>query len=143
VIVVTEPNSEQRAKRTATEPVTVLVVDDQAVFRQVAVRLIAATPGFRQVGEASSGPDAVRLTAELHPDLVLLDVRMPGMDGLDVARRLLADHPGVVVALVSSAPLPELPRALLTGGTVVHLRKQDLSPRALMAAWGVRDHREP
>ena len=58
--------------------VTVLAVDDQEVFRRAVRELIAATEGFEQVGEAASGREALALAAALHPDLVLLDVRMPG-----------------------------------------------------------------
>ena len=57
----------------ATRPVTVLAVDDQAIFLRAARSLIAAMSGFEQVGEATSGPDALALAAELHPDLVLVD----------------------------------------------------------------------
>jgi YesN/AraC family two-component response regulator len=64
-----------------------LAVDDQAVFLRTARSLIAATQGFEQVGEASSGHEALELASELHPDLMLVDVRMPGMNGIETARR--------------------------------------------------------
>lgn len=135
----TEPSSTPEPPRLdGADLVTVLVADDQAVFREVAARLVAATPGFAQVGEAVSGADTLRLAAELQPDLVLLDVRMPGMDGVETARRLVAADPEVVVALVSAEPIPELPPALVAAGTVTYLRKQDLSSRALLAAWAMR-----
>jgi CheY-like chemotaxis protein len=127
----------------ATAPVTVLVADDQAVFRDVAARLLAATPGFEQVGEAASGAETLRLATELQPDLILLDVRMPGMDGIETARRLVADDPEVIVALTSTEPIPQLPPALLSGGTVTYLRKQDLSSQALLASWAARDRARP
>ena len=75
------------------QPVTVLAVDDQEIFRRAARSLIAATPGFEQVGEASSGAEALTLAADLRPNLVLVDVRMPGMDGLETARRLADSEP--------------------------------------------------
>ena len=65
--------------------VRVLTVDDQAVFRGIAREVIDATPGFEAVGEAASGEEALAAVARLDPQLVLLDVRMPGLDGVDVA----------------------------------------------------------
>jgi len=116
-------------------PVTVLAVDDQEVFRRTARSLIAATPGFEQVGEAASGPEALELAADLHPDLVLVDVRMPGMDGIETARRLADAEPSATVVLISLDPVPELPSITLVGAAA-HLRKQDLSTRTLQEVWG-------
>ncbi|MBN1530489.1 MAG: response regulator transcription factor [Thermoleophilaceae bacterium] len=118
-----------------TRQVRVLVVDDQAVFLRVARSLIAATPGFEQVGEAASGPEALRLTADLRPDLVLVDVRMPGMDGLETARRLADIDPGAVIVLVSVDPVPELPVSVSSARAATHVRKQDLNRRALQDLW--------
>jgi DNA-binding NarL/FixJ family response regulator len=115
--------------------VTVLAVDDQAVFRHTARELIAATDGFQQIAEATSGEQAVRLAAELHPDLVLVDVRMPGMDGIETARQLTDQDRGAVVVLVSLEALVDLPAAVAQTGAATHMRKQDLSPRALRALW--------
>ena len=119
------------------DTVTVLAVDDQATFLRTARSLIAATPGFEQVGEASSGPEALELAAELHPDLVLLDVRMPGMDGLETARRLVRADPRTVIVLTSLEEVPELP------SSVAYLRKQDLSIHALRAVWLSRTPARP
>jgi two-component system invasion response regulator UvrY len=115
--------------------VTVLAVDDQAVFRHTARELIAATTGFQQVAEAASGEQALRLAAELHPDLVLVDVRMPGMDGIETARRLIDQGHGAVIVLVSLEGLVDLPSAVTQTGAAAHIRKQDLSPRVLRRLW--------
>jgi DNA-binding NarL/FixJ family response regulator len=120
------------------DTVTVLAVDDQAVFRRTARSLIAATPGFEQVGEASSGPEALELAAELHPDLVLLDVRMPGMDGMETARRLRAADPSTMVVLTSLDEVPELPSSAGDAGAAAYVRKQDLSTRTLRELWLTR-----
>jgi two-component system invasion response regulator UvrY len=117
-------------------PITVLAVDDRAVFLRATRELIAATPGFRQVGEAASGAEALELAADLHPDLVLLDVRMPGMDGVETARRLIESDPQTVVVLVS---LDELPKH----APCVTLRKQELSTRALRQVWDVHGRHVP
>jgi two-component system, NarL family, invasion response regulator UvrY len=115
--------------------ITVLAVDDQPIFRRAAQQLIADTPGFEQVGEASSGPEALEMIAALNPDLVLLDVRMPGMDGIETARRIVALDARAVVVLISLEQTPELPASLATVGAAVHVRKQDLSTRALREIW--------
>src|SRR5690348_16581357 len=86
--------------------VTVLAVDDQPVFLRAARELIAATPGFSQVGQAASGQEALELAAALHPDLVLVDVRMPGMDGFETAQRLVQSEPGALVVLISLDDVP-------------------------------------
>ena len=81
--------------------VAVVTVDDQAVFRSVAREVLEATPGFESAGEAASGEEALRVVDEVQPQLVLVDVRMPGMDGIETARRLHAAHPELVIALIS------------------------------------------
>jgi two-component system, NarL family, invasion response regulator UvrY len=122
-------------------PVTVLTVDDQQVFRRAARKLIAATPGFLQVGEAASGDKAVKLAAELRPDMVLVDVRMPGMDGLETTRRLAATTPDAVVVLISTEEVPELPSAIDKVGAAAHVCKRALSTDALQEIWRAHGHR--
>ena len=80
--------------------VGVLTVDDQAVFRRVARDVIEATAGFEQVGEASCGEEALEMVEEVHPELVLLDVRMPGMDGIETARRISEADPTTTIVLM-------------------------------------------
>ena len=120
--------------RMPTRLVTVLTVDDQPVFLRAARDLISATPGFEQVGQATSGPEALELASTLDPDLILVDMRMPGMDGLETARRLHAANPDAVVVLVSMGDVPEL-GATPAPGVAAHVRKQTLSPRTLRNVW--------
>ena len=115
--------------------ITVLAVDDQPVFRNAVRSLIAAAPGFEQVGEAASGAEALALAPELRPDVVLLDVRMPEMDGIETARRLADRDPDALVVLVSLDEVPELPASVSSVGAVAYIRKQDLSPRSLQEIW--------
>ena len=114
--------------------VTVLTVDDQAVFRGVARDVIDATPGFEAVGEASSGAEGLEAVKRLSPELVLLDVRMPGMDGIEVAQRLAATHPETVVVLISIEEGIDVPSAAQLD-TVPLVRKQDFGPRLLRRLW--------
>jgi two-component system, NarL family, invasion response regulator UvrY len=115
--------------------VRVLTVDDQEVFRGVAREVIAATPGFIAIGEAASGDEALRAVDELAPELVLLDVRMPGLDGIEVARLLRAAHPETVVVLISIEESADLPAAARSSPDVPLVRKQDFGPRLLRRLW--------
>ena len=90
--------------------VRVLTVDDQIVFRRAAHDVIAATPGFEPVGDAESGEDALDEVERLRPELVLLDVRMPGIGGVEAARRIAAAHPETVVVLISIEDSEEFAR---------------------------------
>jgi two-component system, NarL family, invasion response regulator UvrY len=116
-------------------PVTVLTVDDQEVFRRAARSLIAATPGFEQIGEATSGMEALALATQLRPDLVLVDVRMPEMDGIETSRRLLEGPDQPMVILISLDDVGDPDTALATSGAIAHVRKQELSTRTLPALW--------
>jgi two-component system, NarL family, invasion response regulator UvrY len=115
--------------------IRVLTVDDQALFRDAAREVISATPGFRLVGEVASGPEALHAVELLAPELVLLDVNMPGMDGLEVARRVSVSHPWTLIVLISADDPRRLPAARGLAGRVALARKQDLCPRRLRELW--------
>ena len=114
--------------------VRVLTVDDQARFRGVARDVIEATPGFETVGEAENGEEALRAVERLGPELVLLDVRMPGIDGIEVARRLTLTHPDTLVVLVTIEDPLDLPSAAQLGAVPL-VRKQDFGPSLLRRLW--------
>ncbi|MET0685880.1 MAG: response regulator transcription factor [Solirubrobacteraceae bacterium] len=113
----------------------VLTVDDQPLFRTAAAAVVDATPGFETVGEAASGEEALRLSSELHPDLVLLDVRMPGMDGLETAQRLAATEPGAVIVLISIDDIGDIVPRARHAGAAASVRKQALCPQMLEELW--------
>jgi DNA-binding NarL/FixJ family response regulator len=117
--------------------VRVVTVDDQAVFRRAAEVVIDASPGFELAGEAASGDEGLDAVERLRPDLVLLDVRMPGMDGVETARRLAASRPEVIVVLITVEEPAEAPGAS-TCGAVGVVSKRRFGPALLRKLWA--DH---
>ena len=120
-----------------TRTVRVLTIDDQAIFRALARDVIEATPGFASAGDAAGGEEGLEAVGKLKPDLVLLDVRMPGMSGIEVARRLAATHPEVVVVLISIEERIDVPSAAQLDAVRL-VRKQDFGPRLLRRLWNER-----
>jgi DNA-binding NarL/FixJ family response regulator len=117
------------------ESVGVVTVDDQPFFRGAAHDVIHATPGFEPIGEASSGREALDLVKESSPELVLVDVRMPDMDGIETTRLIKAAHPDVVVILISIEDPSNIPTDAQTSGAAALVRKQDLKPSLLRDLW--------
>ena len=115
--------------------VTVLTVDDQVVFRHAARDVIAATPGFESVGDAESGEEAVAAVERLRPELVLLDVRMPGIGGIEAARRIRAANPETVVILISIEDSEEFAEDAQVCGAAALVRKQDFGSALLRSIW--------
>jgi two-component system, NarL family, invasion response regulator UvrY len=118
--------------------VGVLIVDDQLVFRHAARDVVeAASPDFVLLGEAASGEHALAAMDDLHPDLVLVDVRMGGMDGIETTKRIRAAHPEAVIVLVSIEDRLNLPAEVGLCGAVDFVRKQDFRPSLLRRIWRV------
>jgi DNA-binding NarL/FixJ family response regulator len=113
----------------------ILAVDDHQPFRDALRDLITAAPGCVQVGQACSGEEAVRACERLSPLLVLMDVAMPGMDGIAAARLILSRDPGTVILLISVEDPADYPGASDLGSTVACARKQDLRPSELRRVW--------
>ena len=110
----------------------VLVVDDQELVR-AGFRMILERAGLDVVAEAADGVDAVRLAAELAPDLVLMDVRMPRMDGIEATRRIIADRPEARVVALTTFDLDEYVYEAVRAGASGFLLK-DISPADLVHA---------
>jgi two-component system invasion response regulator UvrY len=123
--------------------VGVVTVDDQAVFRRVARDVIEATDGFEVLGEAASGEEALALADEVAPDLALVDLRMPGMDGLETTSRLLAAHPELTVVLVSTDDVASGCEACGAVAFVPKKRFGTVELRRLWAAHGPSSGRAP
>jgi DNA-binding NarL/FixJ family response regulator len=115
--------------------VPVLIVDDQVPFRAAAGAVVKATPGFGVVGEAASGEEAVEQVAALDPALVLMDINMPGIGGIEATRRITSAHPSVRVVLLSTYNEEDLPADARTCGAVAYVHKEDFGPDTLLAAW--------
>jgi len=118
-----------------TRPVRVLIVDDQEPFRSAARLVVELTDGFEVAGEAGSGEDGLRLVEELSPDLILMDIKMPGMDGLEATRRILADDPDARVVVLSTYEAGEFEERALEVGATAFISKSDFGPESLASAW--------
>jgi DNA-binding NarL/FixJ family response regulator len=113
--------------------VRVLLVDDQSLFREALSTLLAVHEGVEVVGEAGDGDEALRKAAELTPDVVLMDLRMPVLDGIGATRRLRIEQPGVRVIALTTFDDDEDVFAALRAGAVGYLLKDVSSARLVEA----------
>ncbi|HZD18905.1 MAG TPA: response regulator transcription factor [Actinomycetota bacterium] len=117
-------------------PVRVLIVDDQGPFRMAARMVVEATEGFEVAGEAETGEASVDMSRELGPDLVLMDVNLPGINGLEATRQILADAPAsTVVLLLSTYEEDEYAPRAAECGAAAYIPKAVFGPDRLEAAW--------
>jgi two-component system, NarL family, invasion response regulator UvrY len=111
--------------------IDVLIVDDQEAFRAAARTVVAASRGFTVAAEADSGERAIELTGSIQPDIVLMDINLPGIDGLQATQRIVADRPQVCVLLMSTYRVEDLPADARSCGAKAYVHKEDLSPKLL------------
>ncbi len=112
---------------------TVLLVDDHPLVRAGLNTLVSTTDDLEVIGEAGGGEQAVSMAGDHHPDVVLMDLSMPGMDGIEATRRILEAHPEVRVVVLTSFADQDRVADALAAGAVGYLLK-DCDPREVLAA---------
>ncbi len=114
-----------------TDQLSVLVVDDQALFREIANSMFEVTGEFKVIAEAEDGVDAIAAYKRVRPDLVLMDIQMARMNGLEAAREILRTDPHASVVLISMKADPEYSRIADEMGALGFMAKRDLRPSSL------------
>jgi two-component system invasion response regulator UvrY len=120
--------------------VRVLVVDDQAPFRRAAQAVLMMTDGFESIAEAESGEDAVETVQQQRPDLVLMDINMPGINGIEATRQIMAVCPDTFVILLSTYNVDDLPADARESGAIAYVHKEEFAPSLLEDIWDHRAH---
>lgn len=118
--------------------VSVLIVDDQVPFRLAARAVLRRTEGFELVGEAADGDEAVERAKELEPALVLMDINMPTMNGIEATRQIMAALPDTTVFLCSTYQRSDLPAEADESGFAAYVNKEELGPDLLRRLWDER-----
>ncbi|MBV9352657.1 MAG: response regulator transcription factor [Mycobacterium sp.] len=121
------------------EPVRVWLVDDQASFRRVAAKMLSAADGFVLTGECDNGESAIDLIRDGGPGIVLMDIHMPGIGGIEATRRIRAAHPDLMVLLMSTYDVEDLPAGAAECGAAAYVHKEHLSPDMLSRLWRAAD----
>ncbi len=115
--------------------VRVLIVDDQEPFRTAARMVVEFTDGFEVVGEVATGEDSVVTTRDLRPDLVLMDVNLPGISGLEATAQILTDPSPPVVLVLSTYEPAEYAHQAAEAGAAAYIPKSVFGPGVLADAW--------
>jgi DNA-binding NarL/FixJ family response regulator len=118
--------------------VPVLIVDDQVPFRRAARMVLTATPGFEVVAEAVTGEEAVEQFEALEPGLVLMDINLPGISGIEATRRITESHPDAVVLLLSTYRADDLPADAQRCGAAGYVNKEQFEPAVVLDLWAKR-----
>ena len=119
----------------ANERVRVWVVDDQASFRLATAAAVAATEDFTMAGNCETGESAIELIPHGSAGIVLMDINMPGMGGIEATRRLRAAHPELIVLLTSTYDVEDLSPEVASCGAAAYLHKEHLTPDLLTRLW--------
>jgi DNA-binding NarL/FixJ family response regulator len=119
----------------------ILVVDDHAVVRRGVRALLESHEGWEVCGEATTGRDAVEMTRRLRPDVVVMDLSLPGLNGLDATRQILKDAPDTEVLVLTMHHSEELARDVLQAGARGYVLKNDADENLLAAVDSLRQHK--
>jgi DNA-binding NarL/FixJ family response regulator len=114
-------------------PIRILIADDHELFRRGVAAELAQVPGWVVAAEAANGRDAVALVAELKPDLIVLDLSMPELNGLEAARKIVADAPAARILILTAHESEQVVREVLSAGARGYVLKSDAG-RILVAA---------
>jgi DNA-binding NarL/FixJ family response regulator len=129
------PPARPAPKLAITVAVRVLIVDDLEPFRRAARAVVEATADFEVAGEAADGEASVEAAELLRPDIVLMDVNLPGISGLEATRRIRATAPRIMVLLMSTRDAQEFAGKAAECGAAAYLPKSLLTPKQLMELW--------
>lgn len=122
-------------------PLRILVVDDHAVVRRGVRSLLESQEGWEVCGEATNGRDAVEQSGRLHPDVVVMDLSLPELNGLDATRQILKEAPGTEVLVLTMHQSEELARDVLQAGARGYLLKSDADENLIAAVDSLRQHK--
>jgi len=122
-------------------PLRIVIVDDHAVVRRGVRALLESQPGWEVAGEAVTGREAVDLAKRLCPDIVVMDLSLPELNGLDAARQILKDSPRTEVLVLTMHHSEELARNVLQAGARGYVLKSDADERLIAAVESLRDHK--
>jgi len=129
--------SESGTTRRKAGKMTILLVDDHPLFRQSVRSVLELQPDFQIVAEAGDGEEAVKLAAELQPDVVLMDITMPGMDGLEATRLIKASHPNIAVLVLTIHNDDQHIIEILQAGAAGYLTKSVFGEEVVQSVRGV------
>ena len=115
--------------------IRVLIVDDQVPFRRAAQAVVESTDLFEVVGTLATAEAVTSAVVELRPDLILMDVNLPGIDGMEASRRLRDDHPEIAVILLSSYDEAEFADLSTDCGAAAYVPKSSFGPDRLEDTW--------
>jgi DNA-binding NarL/FixJ family response regulator len=122
-------------------PLRIIIVDDHAVVRRGVRALLESQPGWEIAGEAVTGREAVDLAKRLYPDIVVMDLSLPELNGLDAARQILKDSPRTEVLVLTMHHSEELVRNVLQAGARGYVLKSDADQSLIAAVESLRDHK--
>jgi DNA-binding NarL/FixJ family response regulator len=122
-------------------PLRIIIVDDHAVVRRGVRALLESQPGWEVAGEAATGREAVELVARLRPDVVVMDLSLPELNGLEATRQIVKESPQTEVLVLTMHHSEQLARDMLQAGARGYVLKSDADQNLIRAVESLRDHK--